>query len=110
MASPNDAMLRKAIPVAACIMLVLLSMGPLAMADIQNDCRAICGPKCDGLASDVCNSVIELAPAILKPLNILPTCVVRVDTLCRTLCMNVCTLNTLTPSGPTPAPVSATAS
>ncbi|RCV39366.1 hypothetical protein SETIT_8G218200v2 [Setaria italica] len=110
MASASGALLRKVIPAAACILLVLLSMGPPVMADIQSDCRAICTPRCRGLASDGCNSIIELAPAILKPLNLLPTCEVRINQLCLTLCYNVCTLNTLTPPGaPSPAPASAAA-
>ncbi|TKW02180.1 hypothetical protein SEVIR_8G229200v4 [Setaria viridis] len=109
MDSASGALLRKVIPVA-CILLVLLSMGSPVMADIENDCRAICIPRCSGLASDGCNSIIELAPTILKPLNLLPTCEVRIAQLCLPLCMNVCTLNTLTPPGaPTPAPVSAAA-
>ncbi|KAG2563914.1 hypothetical protein PVAP13_8KG373900 [Panicum virgatum] len=91
---------------AACAALVLLSMGPAAMADIQTDCRAFCIPQCDGMASNTCNAIIDLAP-ILKTLPFFAgTCNVRVAQLCITLCMSACTLNTLTPPGaPTPVPV-----
>jgi hypothetical protein len=108
MASGNGAVVRKVIAVHACIMLVIcmLSMGPPVMGDIQNDCRAICIPKCNTLASDGCNIIIQVAPTLL---NLLPMCEVRIAQLCLTLCMNVCTLNTLSPPAPTPAPPAGTA-
>ncbi|CAL4979019.1 unnamed protein product [Urochloa decumbens] len=107
----SSAMFRMAIPVAACMVLVLLSMGSPVMADIQDDCRAICRPKCDELTSDVYTSLKEILPTILSNLDAFGTsCKVRVSTLCRTFCMSVCTLNTFTPAGaPTPAPGSTAA-
>ncbi|CAO2142622.1 unnamed protein product [Urochloa humidicola] len=105
MANPNGAMLRMAVSVAACIALVLLSMGPLVMADVQDDCRVICRPKCDGFSSEVCNEITLIAP-IVKTLDFFSmTCKVRVFGLCTGLCINVCSLNTLTPApSSTPAP------
>ena len=107
MASASGAALRKkkVVPAAAlCIMLVLLSMGPPAMADIQDDCRAFCIPQCNGLASNTCSAIIDLA-SVLKTLPFFTeTCNVRVAQLCLPVCLNACTLNTLTPPGaPTPA-------
>ncbi|KAG2563913.1 hypothetical protein PVAP13_8KG373800 [Panicum virgatum] len=109
MASARGAALRKkkVVPVAAlCTMLVLLSMGPPAMADIQQDCRAFCIPQCNGLASNTCNSntITDLA-SILKTLpSFTQTCNVRVAQLCLPVCMNACTLNTLTPAPAGAAP------
>ncbi|CAL4979021.1 unnamed protein product [Urochloa decumbens] len=98
---------RKAVPVAACIALVLLSMGLPAMADIQDDCRATCVPICNGLATDVCNAVTDIAP-ILNSLDFFfTTCKVRVSAICIPVCINVCSLNTLTPGAPTMAPAGA---
>nr|TKW02182.1 hypothetical protein SEVIR_8G229300v2 [Setaria viridis] len=96
-----------AVPVAACIALVLLSMGPPAMADVEDDCRAICYPACDGFTSEVCRSLNGTLPVLGNIGFFYTTCKVRVSIACRTLCFNVCTLNTLTPSGgaPMPAPV-----
>ncbi|KAG2563916.1 hypothetical protein PVAP13_8KG374300 [Panicum virgatum] len=104
MASASGAALRKkVVPVAASIMLVLLSMGSPAMADIQDNCRAFCIPQCNAFASKACDLIIDLAS--LK--NNLPffnqTCNVRLAQLCLPVCMNACTLNTLTPGAPTPA-------
>ncbi|PUZ45682.1 hypothetical protein GQ55_8G244800 [Panicum hallii var. hallii] len=103
MAPASGAVLRKVAPVAACIMLVLLSMGPLAMADIQDDCRVFCIPRCNAFASNTCSTITGIASI----LNGLPffreTCTVRVAQLCLTFCINICTLNTLTPGAPTPA-------
>ncbi|CAL4982879.1 unnamed protein product [Urochloa decumbens] len=106
----SSPVLKMVVPVAACVVLVLLSMGSPVMADIQDDCRTICRPKCDDLTSDVCTSIKEILPTILSNLDAFGmTCRVRVSTLCRTLCINICTLNTLTPGAPTPAPGSAAA-
>ncbi|CAL4979018.1 unnamed protein product [Urochloa decumbens] len=106
MANPNAAKLRMAIPVAACIALILLSMGSSpVMADVQDDCRVICRPKCDGFTTEVCNAVTGIAP-ILKTLDLFMTCKVRISGICSALCINICSLNTLTPSAPTPAPSS----
>ncbi|TKW02187.1 hypothetical protein SEVIR_8G229800v4 [Setaria viridis] len=110
MAPANGAVLQKVVPVATCIALVLLSMGSPAMADIQDDCRATCRPLCDGFSSDVCNAVIGIAPTILNNLNFFfTTCKVRVSGLCTPVCVNVCSLNTLSPGAPTPAPASTAA-
>ena len=93
--------------IADCVVLVLLSMGPVAMADIQDDCREICRPKCDDFTTRVCNTVIDIAP-ILRTLDFFfTTCKVRVSAQCTNLCINICSLNTLTPSAPTPAPAGA---
>jgi hypothetical protein len=103
-------MLKMAI-VAACIALVLLSMGPPpVLADLQDECRVTCRPTCDGFSSDVCNTVTDIAP-ILKTLNFFfTTCKVRVSGLCSALCVNICSLNTLTLGTPTQlAPASAAA-
>ncbi|KAF8673030.1 hypothetical protein HU200_049103 [Digitaria exilis] len=79
-------------------------MGPSAMADIQDDCRAFCRPQCDGFSSDVCNTVTDIAP-ILKTLSFFPsTCKVRVSGLCSALCINICSLNTITPAPPAASP------
>ena len=107
MASARGAALRKkkVVPVAVlCTMLVLLSMGPPAMADIQQDCRAFCIPQCNGLASNTCSAIIDLA-SVLKTLPFFTeTCNVRVAQLCLPVCLNACTLNTLTPArAPAPA-------
>jgi hypothetical protein len=101
------AMLKMAI-VAACVALVLLSMGPpAAMADPQEECRVTCIPLCDGFSKNTCNAVIDTAP-ILKTLNFFfTTCKVRVSALCTPLCVNTCSLNTLTPApsaSPPPPP------
>ncbi|KAF8665964.1 hypothetical protein HU200_054050 [Digitaria exilis] len=80
-------------------------MGSSAMADIRDDCGAICRPQCDSFSSDVCNTVTDIVP-ILKTLGFFfETCDVRVSILCRTLCFNICTLNTITPvASPAAAP------
>ncbi|CAL4982878.1 unnamed protein product [Urochloa decumbens] len=111
MANPNGAMLRMAVPVAACIALVMLSsMGAPVMADVQEDCRVICRPKCSDFTSQVCNAISDIARPIVETLDFISrTCKVRVLGLCTGLCINVCSLNTLTPSAPTPAPSSAAA-
>ncbi|KAF8673033.1 hypothetical protein HU200_049106 [Digitaria exilis] len=89
---------------AACIAVVFLSMGPSAMADIQDDCRVICRQNCDGFSTDVCNTVIDIA-SILNTLNFFfPTCKVRVSGLCSALCVNICSLNTITPAPPAASP------
>ncbi|RCV39374.1 hypothetical protein SEVIR_8G230000v4 [Setaria viridis] len=108
MASANGAVLQKVVPVATCIALVLLSMGSPAMADIQDDCRPTCVPICQGLATNVCNAVIDLIH-IQLPVDIFPTCKVRVSAICDPVCINVCSLNTLSPGAPTPAPASTAA-
>ncbi|CAO2142618.1 unnamed protein product [Urochloa humidicola] len=97
------------VPVAACMVLVLLSMSSPVMADIQDDCRTICRPKCDEFTSEVCTSIKTILPTVSNLGFFDTTCKVRVSTLCRTLCMSICTLNTLTPGAPTPAPGSAAA-
>ncbi|TKW02183.1 hypothetical protein SEVIR_8G229400v4 [Setaria viridis] len=105
MAPANGDVLQKVVPVATCIALVLLSMGSPAIADIQDDCRSTCRPLCDGFSSDVCNAVVDIAPTILKNLNFFfTTCKARVFGLCTAVCINVCSLNTLSPGAPTPAP------
>jgi hypothetical protein len=109
MASANGSVHKMVAPVAACIVLVVLSMGPLVMADVEDDCVPICLPACDDLSSKVCSSLSATLP-ILKNLDFFyPTCEVRVTTLCKALCFNICSLNTLTPSAPMPAPGSTAA-
>ncbi|RCV39371.1 hypothetical protein SETIT_8G218700v2 [Setaria italica] len=105
MSSASGALLRKVIHVAACTVLVLLSMGPPAMADMNDDCAAICRPACDGFTSEVCGSLNGTLPVLGNIGFFYTTCKVRVSSACRTLCFNVCTLNTLTPApGSTAAP------
>ncbi|PUZ45683.1 hypothetical protein GQ55_8G244900 [Panicum hallii var. hallii] len=48
MASASGAALRKKKAAPACITLVLLSMGPPAMANTEKDCRAFCITQCSG--------------------------------------------------------------
>ncbi|CAO2146409.1 unnamed protein product [Urochloa humidicola] len=104
MAAASSAAVLKIAVVAACIAVALLSMGAPAMADLQDDCRTICRPICDGFSSDVCNAVIDIAP-ILKTLNFFfTTCKVRVSGLCTPLCVNTCSLNTVTPAPPSSPP------
>uniref|UniRef100_K3ZKR0 Uncharacterized protein n=1 Tax=Setaria italica TaxID=4555 RepID=K3ZKR0_SETIT len=50
---------------------IALSMGPPVMADLQDNCRTICRPK---------------------------TCKVRISAPCTSLCINICSLDTLTPA------------
>ncbi|OEL21269.1 hypothetical protein BAE44_0017713 [Dichanthelium oligosanthes] len=88
--------------VAACIALVLLSMGPPAMADIQDKCRVFCQPKCDGFTTEVCRSLLDIVPIVNLDF-FFRTCKVRVSSPCSFLCINVCSLDTFTPT-PTPPP------
>ncbi|KAF8673031.1 hypothetical protein HU200_049104 [Digitaria exilis] len=90
---------------ACCIVLVVfLSVSPPAMADIQDDCRASCAPRCDGLSVDFCNKVIDIAP-VLKTLSFFfTTCKVRVSSLCSLLCVDICDANTVTPAPPASSP------
>ncbi|CAN6373338.1 unnamed protein product [Urochloa humidicola] len=110
MASANGAMLRTAAPVTACVMLLLLSMASYpVMAEVEDDCGTICRPRCDGFTSEICRSLSEILPVLSNLDSFKTSCKVRVSTLCRTLCYGTCTLNTLTPGAPMPAPGSAAA-
>jgi len=92
----SAAVLKTAVP-ATCIVLVLLSaMGPLAMADLRDDCRAFCNPRCAGYTSDLCGGIIHISP-LLDPLSL--TCIERFYGVCAITCLTICTANTLTPSG-----------
>jgi hypothetical protein len=96
---------RAVLSVATCIALVSLSMGPPVTADLQDNCRAICRPKCDGLANEVCTSLSNIVP-VLNNLDFFSrTCRVRISAPCASLCINICSLDTLTPStGGSPPP------
>jgi hypothetical protein len=90
------AVLKPAVP-AACIVLLLSSaMGPPAMADLRDDCRAFCDPRCDRYTSNLCGSIIHISP-LLDPLSL--TCTERFYGVCATTCVTICTANTLTPFG-----------
>ncbi|RLM69830.1 hypothetical protein C2845_PM17G14320 [Panicum miliaceum] len=94
-----------AVAAAACAALVLLSMGPApVVADIQDDCRVICRPKCDDFTTGVCNTVIDIAPVLRNLDFFFTTCKVRVSAQCTNLCINICSLNTLTPAPPASPP------
>jgi hypothetical protein len=92
-------MLKVAMP-AAFIMLVLLSMGPArAMASMRGDCRAFCIPWCQANGSGLCGSVAHYFLQLPIPLPLDATCNERFVGVCVPICMNICTANTLTPSG-----------
>ncbi|CAN6363610.1 unnamed protein product [Urochloa humidicola] len=110
MASADGNVHRTAVPVVACIVLLLLSMASSpVMADVEDDCGTICRPGCDGFTSEICRSISEILPLLSNLDFFKTTCKVRVSTLCRTLCYGICTLNTLTPGAPMPAPGSTAA-
>ncbi|RCV39372.1 hypothetical protein SETIT_8G218800v2 [Setaria italica] len=109
MASANGAMLRKAIPVAACIVLVLLSMGPPVMADIQDECRAACLPPCNDFVSDACNIVTRIAPVLQLKKSFLRECKEQVSPVCVPTCIRFCIGFSMLPGAPTPAPASTAA-
>jgi hypothetical protein len=98
-ASANGSVLKMAVPVAACIALaILLSVGTPAMADMEENCRTICYPTCDNFTFGVCGSLNWTLPILSNIGFFYTTCKVRVSIACS----NVCTLNTLTPSGTAP--------
>ncbi|CAL4986187.1 unnamed protein product [Urochloa decumbens] len=99
-------MLRMAVPVAACIVLLLLSMGPPVMANAQDDnCRPACVRACTDFVSQTCKKVTDIAP-ILKLLPLfLVKCKEQVSPLCVPTCNNFCMM--LTPGAPAPAPAGA---
>jgi hypothetical protein len=111
MASANSYKLKMVVPVATCIVLVLLSMGPPAMAGVEEDCAVICRPACDGFTSEVCMGLNGTFPVLNSLDFFYTTCKVRISALCRSLCFSVCTLDTLTPppGAPSPAPSGAAA-
>ena len=99
MASANGAVFR-----LACIALVLLFMGPpAAMADVQDDCRKSCRPECDGFSANVCKNITSIFPVLNFAYT---TCKVRLSAECTHICIDLCSLNTLTPGTPLPAPLS----
>ncbi|OQU83948.1 hypothetical protein SORBI_3005G203700 [Sorghum bicolor] len=87
--------------VAACVALVLLSMGAPAVADIQDDCRARCVPKCDGSAASFCRKLVD-SFRILNLDALYTTCKVRLSSECIYLCIEVCSLNTLSDAAAPP--------
>lgn len=100
MASGNGAVFRRTVSVAARIALVLLFMGPpAAMADVQDDCRKSCRPECDGFSVNVCKNITSIFPVLNFAYT---TCKVRLSAECT----HICSLNTLTPGTPLPAPSS----
>ncbi|KAG0530824.1 hypothetical protein BDA96_05G220300 [Sorghum bicolor] len=101
MASANGAVFRLTVSLAACIALVLLFMGPpAAMADVLDDCRKSCRPECDGFSANLCRNITS----IFRVLNFAyTTCKVRLSSECTHICIDVCSLNTLTPGTPLPA-------
>jgi hypothetical protein len=96
------------ISVAACIALVLLSMGSPATADVQDDCRVTCIPFSNSFASTFCRSLIDSIP-LLDLDSLYTTCKVRLSAEVTHLCIDICSLNTLTPVAHMPAPASAPA-
>lgn len=79
--------------VAVCMAVLLLSMGPTAMADLGEDCRNSCIPGCQLVAPAACRSIVQIAP-LLKV-----TCEERFRGLCAQLCITFCNANTLPQSG-----------
>ncbi|CAN6373337.1 unnamed protein product [Urochloa humidicola] len=106
MASPNNgAVLRLAVPVAACIALVLLPMGPPVMADVQDVCRSDCLIECTDLVSTACEKVIGIAPVLKSLPSFLEECKAQVTPTCSTItCNNICI--GLKPCTPAPPPAS----
>ncbi|CAO2142619.1 unnamed protein product [Urochloa humidicola] len=106
-ASPNGAMLRMAVPVAACIVMVLLSMGPLVKAnDAQDDnCLPACVRACTDFASQACKKIIGNTLILKLVPSFLQKCKEQVSPLCAPTCNNFCMM--LTPSAPAPAPTGA---
>ncbi|OEL23534.1 hypothetical protein BAE44_0015449 [Dichanthelium oligosanthes] len=93
-AAASSAAVLKVAVFAACMALVLLSMGLPTMADMQDDCLASCGPKCDRQVSEFRRNIVDSFPL----LNLLyETCKVRLYMECTHSCMVICTRNTLTP-------------
>ncbi|KAF8673149.1 hypothetical protein HU200_048697 [Digitaria exilis] len=78
--------------VAVCVAVLLLSMGPAAMADLVEDCRNKCVPGCQLTAPAACTSIVQTAP------DLKVTCETRFRDLCMVLCMVFCTANTLPPA------------
>ncbi|KAF8673151.1 hypothetical protein HU200_048699 [Digitaria exilis] len=93
MASFSRALVNMATVVAVCVAMVLLSMGPMVMADLAEECRKGCRPGCQLIAPAACMSIVQTAP-LLKL-----TCEDRFRGLCEILCQNFCTANTLPPAG-----------
>ncbi|TKW02178.1 hypothetical protein SEVIR_8G228900v4 [Setaria viridis] len=91
MFSSNRAVLSVAISIA-------LSMGPPVMADLQDNCRTICRPKCDDFAIEVCTSLTNIVPILNNVDFFFRTCKVRISAPCTSLCINICSLDTLTPA------------
>jgi hypothetical protein len=87
--------------VAACVALVLLSMGALVVADIQDYCRARCVPRCDGSAVALCRKLVDSFP-ILNLDALYTTCKVRLSSECIYVCIEVCSLNTLSDAAAPP--------
>jgi hypothetical protein len=114
MASANAAVLRKGVPAAACIVLVvLLSMGPPATADIQEQCRAACHPPCNDFVSEACNIIARnnlILNLKLVKKSFLPKCKELVSPVCVPTCVRFCVGFSMLPTttgAPTPAPASA---
>ncbi|CAL4979024.1 unnamed protein product [Urochloa decumbens] len=107
--SANGDMLRMAVPVAACIVLVLLSMGPasvMANNDAQdNNCRPACVRACNDFASQTCKKVTDIAPILKIVPSFLHKCREQASPLCVPTCNNFCMM--LTPGAPAPAPARA---
>ncbi|KAJ1276627.1 hypothetical protein BS78_05G228700 [Paspalum vaginatum] len=101
MASVRADKLKMTVAVAVCVVLVLLSMGPPTMADMVDDCRDRCRAECHGSVDEFCRNLGNSFP----PLNLLyRTCKVRLSSECIHACIDICSLNTLTPPGSSPPP------
>ncbi|KAF8673148.1 hypothetical protein HU200_048696 [Digitaria exilis] len=92
MASFNATMVKMV--VAVCNAVLLLSLGPTAMAADQGaDCRDPCVAGCQLIAPASCTSIDQALP----PLE--ATCVTRFRGLCAQLCVTFCNANTLPQPG-----------
>ncbi|KAJ1276628.1 hypothetical protein BS78_05G228800 [Paspalum vaginatum] len=102
MASVGAAKVKTMAMVAAiCVPLLLLSMCPPATADVEDDCRATCIPKCSAYASALCHSIVKRFPALNLTYT---TCKVRLNVQCKQACITVCSPNTPTPAGAPASP------
>ncbi|KAF8700104.1 hypothetical protein HU200_034467 [Digitaria exilis] len=93
MASLSRALVKIAVVVAVCVAMVLLSTGPMVMADLGEECLKSCRPGCKLIAPAACTSIVQIAPFMKE------TCQERFRSLCSQLCMTFCTANTLPSAG-----------
>ncbi|TVU03076.1 hypothetical protein EJB05_51404, partial [Eragrostis curvula] len=94
MAAISAILVKKVVVVAICITLVLLSVGPAAMADVLEDCRNDCRSPCNGFSTAVCKGLTRRLRELL-----FATCKVRISALCSNTCINLCSIDTLPGAG-----------